>query len=564
MWEHYDHRCIPTWRETGEQRGFNDCVERAYKYANNAVGCRTVVGVFSALRAVEPLATPTGGWEENKKLGKKRVDTVELIEHNPEGVTEKPASGEIISDAGAALLASQITNKSSIVQMAKAFLAVKFPKAGLLRCDKIFYAYNGKSWTDTPDDAIMAAIAWNYIGLELPASKVKNIYDWVCHLTYQKDLVNNTWLDGSYDGDNTNVYKNTLVEVNNGITQIPHTRDFFCVNELHYDYLRNTHCPHWLRFLGQLWDDPNNILMLQEFFGYCLTSDCSLQKMGIFIGKSRAGKSVISDVLMNLVGEHNVVAPPLETIIDNSVKQAISQAKLVLIPEATTVHPTKQTAVLGFAKALSGGDSFSFHQLYKGTANARFAGKIAMVANAMPDFVDTSGALANRFLVWQFTRSFKDREDTGLTKRLLTELPAINKWAMEGLLRLQKQGKFTVVNDSVEMIEDMKRDMFPLADFIDDYCDIEDDSSTLSVDLHQAYLHWAAMKEIKSPMTIIKFGKFLKSSYLPVNPKRLANGRGFVGIKVKPLLATSINLRSQGKGGEVVQFAPVPLPKTGG
>ncbi|WP_220465308.1 MULTISPECIES: AAA family ATPase [unclassified Colwellia] len=70
MWEHYDHRCIPTWRETGEQRGFNDCIERAYKYAKNAVGCRTAVGVFSAYRAENPLPEPTGGWEENALLRK--------------------------------------------------------------------------------------------------------------------------------------------------------------------------------------------------------------------------------------------------------------------------------------------------------------------------------------------------------------------------------------------------------------------------------------------------------------------------------------------------------------
>ena len=44
-------------------------------------------------------------------------------------------------------------------------------------------------------------------------------------------------------------------------------------------------------------------------------------------------------------------------------------------------------------------------------------------------------------------------------------------------------------NASTEMLQDMKRDMFPLADFIDSYCDITNGNEVKTGDLYDGYLH---------------------------------------------------------------------------
>ena len=69
----------------------------------------------------------------------------------------------------------------------------------------------------------------------------------------------------------------------------------------------NAKCPEWHKFLESIW--PGNTALknqLQEFMGYCLTADNSLQKFAIFIGKSRGGKGVITDIMREMVGKFTV------------------------------------------------------------------------------------------------------------------------------------------------------------------------------------------------------------------------------------------------------------------
>ena len=215
------------------------------------------------------------------------------------------------------------------------------------------------------------------------------------------------------------------------------------MNEVGYYYDPKAKCPEFIKFLHTVWDDPNIILKLQEWFGYSLTTDASHQKIAMFIGKSRSGKGVITTILSKLLGEHNTVSPTLESVIQNSMKHAMSKAKLILVPEAMDVHPSKRNEVLGIIKCISGNDQVSYHIMYKGEANNKVWGKIVMTTNSMPTFVDASGALANRFEIFPFTKTFAGREDKGLTNRLSPEISGILNWAIEGLRRLQKQDGFS-------------------------------------------------------------------------------------------------------------------------
>jgi putative DNA primase/helicase len=62
------------------------------------------------------------------------------------------------------------------------------------------------------------------------------------------------------------------------------------------------------------------------------------------------------------------------------------------------------------------------------------------LTNELPRFSDSSGALAGRFVILRMTESFYGKEDTGLTQRLLAELPGILNWAIEGWHRLRERG----------------------------------------------------------------------------------------------------------------------------
>ena len=78
----------------------------------------------------------------------------------------------------------------------------------------------------------------------------------------------------------------------------------FCRNRLPVAYNSTAQQPvTWLHFLSQLLE-PEDILTLQEFMGYCFIPSTKGQKMLILTGKGGEGKSRIGVVLRALLGNN--------------------------------------------------------------------------------------------------------------------------------------------------------------------------------------------------------------------------------------------------------------------
>jgi P4 family phage/plasmid primase-like protien len=524
MRKYYDPRCEPSWAETGEIDDFNELVARAYRYARNAPGCRTPAAVFAA---VGDVPAPPDGWDANAKLPE------------PPSMAEAPAPevrGSLTADEGAAMLAT-VTGKTASWDMARVFLAIKYPGDALIRNQKTFYEFTGKAWSEVTDETIKSQIAWFYEPLRLANSAVKAVLDSLCDYVHERDLENGTWMDGSMrDGSETTVFDNTLVTVSAGhATVAPHTRDFFTLNAVDYPFEPAAECPTWLAFLESIWPGESDIKQqLQEWMGYLLTNDIRQQKFALFMGKSRAGKGVISSVITALVGPHNTVAPSLEDLVTPSVLHSMSTATVAMIPDAHDVAPGMRNKVLSKIKAITGGDMISFHVMYKGARADVFPTRIILSTNNMPEFVDASGALANRMLVFPFTRSFAGCEDKQLTARLLSEISGVANWALRGLQSLQARGKFIDSARAVESLNDLRDDMDPLSEFIEDYCVLDYEAKALSTTLHSAYRLWATLQGIDRPMDVGRFSKALRNSRHALTYGRPTvdgmRGRGFIGL----------------------------------
>jgi D5 N terminal like len=75
---------------------------------------------------------------------------------------------------------------------------------------------------------------------------------------------------------------------------LKHTPDFFTRNAINFPYDRNAPKPKkWLKRCDVIWaDDHNQILLFQEVAGYGLTPDRRLERIIIFWGVARGGKTV--------------------------------------------------------------------------------------------------------------------------------------------------------------------------------------------------------------------------------------------------------------------------------
>lgn len=526
MWNIYNPRCEPPW-ESREQNQFNDIIERGYKYATSAAGCKTAIASFT--HCGESIPEPIDGWKSNEKK-----DTIDFtpIER---GSTIRCNTAE------GGLLQAQINNKSPHYQQALVFDGVMYDGKNLIRCDKVFYTYNGKVWSTISDDVIKSNIQKFFSNYNPADSFVRGVLACLSDLTNVPAIQNGTWIDEDVnrDSDSVVVYNNGIVDLSKPNPELePHNRNLFTFTMRSYDYKPNAKCPNFLKFLDSIWSDDIKLKMqLQEWMGYILTDDVSLQKFAILMGFSRGGKGVLANLMTELVGKDNTVAPSLSNLTKDSALDSMSTASLVMIPDAHSVALNKRDEVLSTFKAITGGDPIGFHRMYKGYKTTVFKSRFMLSTNNVPEFVDASGALANRMLVFPFYVSFKGRENHNLLNELIAEIEGIATWALEGLKRLRiNGGKFTESESGLIEKQEIRDDMFPLAQYINSMCVIADGAETSTDILYSAYKLWASITGVKKPFTEIQFSKMLKNSELHLKPARTwSNGvrvRGFSGIKL--------------------------------
>jgi putative DNA primase/helicase len=145
--------------------------------------------------------------------------------------------------------------------------------------------------------------------------------------------------------------------------------------------------------------------------------------------------------------------------------------KAAIIGDARIDGDTRE--LVDMLLSLSGEDAISIERKYRddwhGTAGVRFF----LMSNELPGFTDASGAIASRFILFRFRQSFTDNPDPQLTEKLLSELPGILNWAIEGLHMLREDGRFIQPASSAEMIELMEDIASPTLRFIKDCCIIQ-------------------------------------------------------------------------------------------
>src|SRR5262245_35492047 len=132
-----------------------------------------------------------------------------------------------------------------------------------------------------------------------------------------------TWLEGEQ------ATRRNLIALANGILDLdallagqntvllPHTPRWFSPSCLPYGFDPHADCPRWMAFLQRnLAGNAGKNSLLQQWTGYLLTPDTSMQKSLMMVGEGANGKSVVCAVLTALLGVENVSAVPLELFGD--------------------------------------------------------------------------------------------------------------------------------------------------------------------------------------------------------------------------------------------------------
>ena len=151
MWEYYNPRCEPPWTER-EKRHFYYTVKKAYMYAKNDPGCKTVKAGLLAL----PLEEPSCGWDNQRaEFGPKPVDDYLT---KPMTLEDMTRDTNRLDSSSAEILMATLDAKSPHYDFARAFDGINFNGTNIIRANKQFYIFGGRSWRTVDDDVIKAKV----------------------------------------------------------------------------------------------------------------------------------------------------------------------------------------------------------------------------------------------------------------------------------------------------------------------------------------------------------------------------------------------------------------------
>lgn len=371
------------------------------------------------------------------------------------------------------------------LEVAKIFVTEQCQQGGaptLLYWRGGWLAYNGAGWGEQSADTIRARL-YEFTGKAVYVRQVKGekeIISWLPNDRRISALVDalksvclvpaelgaRCWLDGRKTG--------TIIACRNGLLElksrelIPHTPRYFNLTTLPFDYDPAAECPTWEKFMDDLWpgdDEPPNAL--EEMMGCAVAGKLDLQRIGVLIGPSRSGKSVIAAIFAALVGETNATWPALAGLADDGIRSSLIGKSLCVFADVRATAgktPAIAEALLG----ISGQDSFTINRKYKEAWIGSLSTFLLMISNEFPTLKDASGALPRRYLPLILTESWLGREDRSLKARLLAELSGILNRALDGLEAVENSGRFTEPRASQGAAEELADMASPMKRFVDE------------------------------------------------------------------------------------------------
>lgn len=292
-------------------------------------------------------------------------------------------------------------------------------------------------------------------------------------------------------------FRNGWLDASTGVL-LPLTplRDVRWVVPTDYDADDKREPAEWLKFLDSVGytNMSQEHRLLKQWFGYLLSGRVDLAKGLILVGPKRAGKGTVLRVAEELMGE-GAAATSLERFDPQKtfgLSNLIGKSLAVIGDARWGKNDSGRNAQL---LIWTGGDLVPMEEKNRPVRSVRASARLMIASNETPKFYEASDALATRMLMLEFTESFYGSEDLDLSRRLISELPLIARWALDGLRDLSGVGRFSETARGLEMQKSVAQDASPVSRFVDECCeigDVRDDKDNLWAE----YKTWAGDENV--------------------------------------------------------------------
>jgi putative DNA primase/helicase len=341
----------------------------------------------------------------------------------------------------------------------------------IVRHNDEIHLYNGEYWQIVESDVFQIFLADVARALGVPSIIEK-------HHSFREQLQKQfaaTQIFASPELNASYVYINLLdctLQVSNGVVKIiPFDKEHFLNYQLPYKYDSEASCHIFLKFLNEVLPDESAQRVLAEYLGYLFirngNKSIKAEKMLVLFGSGANGKSVVFEIILALLGKENVSNYSLTSLTDNNGYYR-AQISNKLVNYGSEIGGKLEADML---KKMASGEPIEARQPYGRPLLLHEYAKLIFNCNQLPKDVEQTDAYFRRFLILPFNVTIEeDKQDKSLANKIVvSELPGILNWVLEGLKRLLTQGKFTKCKISDDILIRYKIESDSVQIFLEEY-----------------------------------------------------------------------------------------------
>ena len=314
------------------------------------------------------------------------------------------------------------------------------------------------------------------------------------------------------------IFKNGMLDVNeymkgNIVLHNPDPR-LFTYNVFPYDFNENARSNLYVDTCNQIFnEDAECIKVLAQWFGYNLVPDMSQEKLMIFTGDTRSGKSTILETLHSMLGKDQYSATSFQALANTHGLYSLIGKLAATLGDARTPRRGEADAALQTILQITGGDCVTVNPKYIPTFDAYMTCRFTIAMNDLPGFSDPAKALVARSIILNFPNSYIGREDFTLKDRLRKEAREgkLINFALQGLKDLREQGRFTMPESSKLLLQQLTEITAPVTAFIKECCIKDSGAYITKSQLYEAWEMWCGKTGHKAGNNIY-FGRWLKQA----------------------------------------------------
>lgn len=320
-----------------------------------------------------------------------------------------------------------------------------------------------------------------------------------------------------------------LLNVNNGTINLKtgelreHRASDLITFIIPIDYDENAKSELWESFLNRIFEGNGDLInYIQKSFGYSITGNQDEQALWFFYGSGANGKTTLTGVIRDILGEYAIEIDPLAFAVDKNARTGPNEAIASLYNKrfaAATEIKTGVTLDVALVKRMTGGEQLRCERKFEHGFNFTPTHKLFLSGNHEPRITDTTNSIWNRLKYVPFNVSIPENERIkGLRYTLSREHgPAILNWLVQGCLKWQSEGLMEPpeVKAAIQTYRD-SQDI--LHDFLQERCLIQPGETITVKELYSEYKNWAENNDIDKPLSKRVFGDRLREKNLKVHP----------------------------------------------